>query len=134
MFCITSRKIILQYSKNDILKGNKKTMVNICVNVPARLKEGLKLKAQELNLKTSDIIRDALWKTIELPEADSAFFKSKVSSNYGSKNELVEQLYFIRCIVESIALVMDGGGENFVDKCHLHKEKLLKNFQLRSKN
>lgn len=109
-------------------------MVNICVNVPARLKEGLKLKAQELNLKTSDIIRDALWKTIELQEADSALFNSKVSSNYGSKNELVEQLYFIRCIVESIALVMDGGGENFVDKCHVHKEKLLKNFQLHSKN
>lgn len=109
-------------------------MVNICVNVPARLKEGLKLKAQELNLKTSDIIREALWKTIEPSGADSALFKSKNSLNYGQKSDLEEQVYFTRSLVEKIGLIMDGGGTELIDECHLYKEKLLRNSRLQSKN
>ena len=128
------RKIILRHIKNAILKGNKKTMVNICVNVPARLKEGLQLKAQELNLKTSDIIREALWKTIELSETDSALFKSKSSSSYGSKSDLEEQVYFTRSLVENIVLIMEGGGKELIDECHLYKEKLLKKTRLHGKN
>lgn len=109
-------------------------MVNICVNVPARLKEGLKLKAQELNLKTSDIIREALWKTIELSETDPALFNSKSSSTCGSKNDLEEQIYFTRSLVENLVLVMEGGGKELVDECHLYKEKLLKNTRSHRKN
>lgn len=109
-------------------------MVNICVNVPARLKEGLKLKAQELNLKTSDIIREALWKTIEGSEANSSIFKPKSSSTYCSKNDLEEQIYFTRSLIEKIGLIMDGGGRDLIDECHLYKEKLLRNGRLQNKN
>ncbi len=101
-------------------------MVNICVNVPVRLKEGLKLRAQDLNLKTSDIIREALWKAIQDSDAETSPLTTKKNNNNTRQNALEEQIYFIRCLVENIGLTMDGGGEDFVDECHLRKEKLLK--------
>jgi hypothetical protein len=109
-------------------------MENICVRVPKRLQEGLQLAAQELNVKVSDLIREALWEKIDSSEGDSSLFKSKKSLNYGPKSDLEEQVYFTRSLIEKIGLIMDGGGKELIDECHLYKEKLLKNSRLKSKN
>lgn len=95
--------------------------------MPKRLQEGLQLKAQELNVKVSDVIREALWQTIGYSKADSGYFNTKNSLNYGPKSDLEEQVYFTRSLVENIVLIMEGGGKELIDECHLHKEKLLKN-------
>ena len=97
-------------------------MINLCVRVPKRLQEGLQIKSQELNVKFSDLVRDALWQKIhELDENTGPF-----SGKKNRKNDIEEQIYFTRAVVEFIATVMEGGGEEFIDKCHLRKEKLLK--------
>lgn len=102
-------------------------MENLCVRVPKRLQEGLQIKARELNVKVSDVIREALWEKIQVLDPDLASSNGKISSNYAYNNEMKEQIYFIRSVVEHIGLEMDGGGPEFIDKCHLRKEKLLKN-------
>lgn len=102
-------------------------MENICVRVPKRLQEGLQIAAQQLNVKVSDLVREALWEKIDSSGSDSALFKSKNSLNYGPKSDLEEQVYFTRSLIENIALVMEGGGKELIDESHLHKEKLLKN-------
>lgn len=109
-------------------------MATICVNVPARLKENLKIKAMELNLKTSDVIRTALWQSLKNiePKTDSKI--TEKTFNIPRKKALEEQIYFIRSLVENIGLIMDGGGEEFVDDCHLYKEKLLKKIRLQGEN
>ena len=109
-------------------------MENVCVRMPKRLQEGLQLKAQELNVKVSDIIREALWKIIDSSGPDGGLFKSKNSLNYVYKSDLEEQVYFTRSLVEKIGLIMDGGGKELIDECHLYKEKLLRNSRLQSKN
>ena len=97
-------------------------MINLCVRVPKRLQEGLQIKAKELNVKPSDLVRDALWQKIhELDEITVPF-----SGKKSNKNHIEEQVYFIRSVVEFIGMEMDGGGQEFIDKCHEHKEKLLK--------
>jgi hypothetical protein len=109
-------------------------MPTICVNVPARLKEGLKIKAMELNVNTSDIIREALWCYFNNCDSKMTTFSAKKSVNTLREKALEEQLYFIRSVVENIAFVMDGGGEDFLDKCHLHTEKLLRKVRSLDKN
>lgn len=97
-------------------------MINFSVKLPKRLQEQLYLKAQELNVNPSELARDALWQKIHELDENTVPFSGKKSK----KNHLEEQVYFIRSVVESIAMVMEGGGDEFIDKCHEHKEKLLK--------
>lgn len=108
---------------------NEIAMENLCIRIPKRLQEGLKLKAQEKNIKMSEIIRDALWKIIEVAEADSYLYKAKNHNNNARKNALEEQIYFTRCLVEHIGLIIEDGGQSFIDKCHLKKEQLLKSIR-----
>lgn len=96
------------------------------IRLPKRLEEGLKLKAQEKNIKMSEIIREALWKIIEVSEVDSALYKVKNPNNFARQNALEEQIYFTRCLVEHIGLIIEDGGQAFIDKCHLKKEQLLR--------
>lgn len=97
-------------------------MINFSVRIPKRLQEELQIKAQELNVKPSELVRDALWQKIHELDENTVPFSGKNNR----KNHIEEQIYFTRAVVEFIATVMEGGGEEFIDKCHEHKEKLLK--------
>ena len=101
-------------------------MGNICVRVPKRLREGLQAKAQQKNSKISEIIREALWRAIEVSDVDMSNSKSKNSVNLARQNALEEQIYFTRCLVEHIGMIIEDGGQEFIDRCHMRKEQLLR--------
>lgn len=102
-------------------------MKNICVRVPKRLQEGLETTAQQLNVKVSDLIREALWACLHGEESKKPSSFDRKASNFYQNQDLEEQIYLIRSLVERFVLSIAGGGEDFVAKSHQYKEKLLNN-------
>lgn len=101
-------------------------MGNISVRLPKRLQEGLQAKADQKNIKVSQIIREALWREIESSDVDLDHFKSKNMNKTARQNALEEQIYFMRCLVEHIGMVIEDGGPELIDRCHIRKEQLLR--------
>lgn len=101
-------------------------MGNISVRIPKRLQEGLQARALQKNIKVSQIIRDALWRAIEASETEFDHSKSKNLHNNSRQNSLEEQIYFTRCLVEHIGMIIEQGGKEFIDRCHIRKEQLLR--------
>lgn len=100
-------------------------MVSICVEVPGDLKERLKIKAYEQKMKISDVIREALWKEVEVSEGGVASFREKKTINNIRQSTVEEQIFLTRCLVEDMALSMHGGGKAFVQESKLRKDQLI---------